>query len=187
MSRLRPVRCRVCARCLLLIKPPTAPWFRLHPGFRCGAVRFLGWGRAGLSLCVVVRPPPPFFPPLSGSDVRLRMAPTPGRRGRVPILFLLFGSAHAQFGNLEVKWQADASTGSKDARPSMGTPELMAKPDGKTRSTNLRSLTNERLEGIVTEFGLSCDLCTNAGHWISRVRSGGGCVGGESPPARTAQ
>ena len=121
------------------------------------------------------------------SDVRLRMAPTPGRRGRVPILFLLFGSAHAQFGNLEVKWQADASTGSKDARPSMGTPELMAKPDGKTRSTNLRSLTNERLEGIVTEFGLSCDLCTNAGHWISRVRSGGGCVGGESPPARTAQ
>lgn len=86
---------------------------------------------------------------------------------------LLCASASAQFGNLEVKWQMDESTGSKDATPSMGPPEPKGKLDGQTRATNLRGLSSEGLEGIVKSFGLSCDTCTNAGHWISRVRSGG--------------
>ena len=86
---------------------------------------------------------------------------------------LLCAPASAQFGNLEVKWQMDDSTGSKDATPSMGPPEPKAKLDGQTRATNLRGLSSEGLEGIVKSFGLSCDTCTNAGHWISRVRSGG--------------
>ena len=64
------------------------------------------------------------------------------------ICLLLCAPAAAQFGNLEVKWATDESTGSKDAMPSMGKPEVVAKPDGQTRSTNLRSLTNERLSGI---------------------------------------
>jgi hypothetical protein len=92
---------------------------------------------------------------------------------RVLGALLLCASASAQFGNLEVKWQMDESTGSKDATPSMGPPEPKGKLDGQTRATNLRGLSSEGLEGIVKSFGLSCDTCTNAGHWISRVRSGG--------------
>ena len=66
---------------------------------------------------------------------------------------------------------------SKDAVPSMGPPEPKGKLDGQNRATNLQGLSSEGLEGIVKSFGLSCDTCTNAGHWISRVRSGGahGC------------
>ena len=86
---------------------------------------------------------------------------------------LLCVPASAQFGNLEVKWQMDESTGSKDATPSMGPPEPKAKLDGQTRASNLHGLSSEGLEGIVTSFGLSCETCTNTGHWISRVRSGG--------------
>ena len=66
---------------------------------------------------------------------------------------------------------------SKDAVPSMGPPEPKGKLDGQNRATNLQGLSSEGLEGIVKSFGLSCDTCTSAGHWISRVRSGGahGC------------
>ena len=85
------------------------------------------------------------------------------------------------FGNLEVKWQMDESSGSKDATPSMGPPEPKGKLDGQTRATNLRGLSSEGLEGIVKSFGLSCDTCTNAGHWISRVRSGGVCILAQQP------
>ena len=88
---------------------------------------------------------------------------------------LLCAPVSAQFGNLEVKWQMDEA--SKDAVPSMGPPEPRGKLDGQNRATNLQGLSSEGLEGIVKSFGLSCDTCTNAGHWISRVRSGGarGC------------
>ena len=90
---------------------------------------------------------------------------------------LLCAPVSAQFGNLEVKWQMDETTGSKDAVPSMGPPEPRGKLDGQNRATNLQGLSSEGLEGIVKSFGLSCDTCTNTGHWISRVRSGGarGC------------
>ena len=54
---------------------------------------------------------------------------------------LLCASASAQFGNLEVKWQMDESTGSKDATPSMGPPEPKGKLDGQTRATNKRAST----------------------------------------------
>ena len=64
---------------------------------------------------------------------------------------------------------------SKDAVPSMGPPEPRGKLDGQNRATNLQGLSSEGLEGIVKSFGLSCDTCTNTGHWISRVRSGGAC------------
>lgn len=94
---------------------------------------------------------------------------------------LLCAPASAQFGNLEVKWQMDESSGSKDATPSMGPPEPKGKLDGQTRATNLRGLSSEGLEGIVKSFGLSCDTCTNAGHWISRVRSGGVCILAQQP------
>ena len=78
---------------------------------------------------------------------RGRGGPMPSGRG-LAICLLLCARAAAQFGNLEVKWATDESTGSKDAMPSMGKPDVVAKPDGQTRSTNLRSLTNERLSGI---------------------------------------
>ena len=88
---------------------------------------------------------------------------------------LLCAPVSAQFGNLEVKWQMDET--SKDAVPSMGPPEPKGKLDGQNRATNLQGLSSEGLEGIVKSFGLSCATCTNAGHWISRVRSAGarGC------------
>jgi hypothetical protein len=87
---------------------------------------------------------------------------------------LLCAPVSAQFGNLEVKWQKDET--SKDAVPSMGPPEPEGRLDGQNRATNLQGLSSEGLEGIVKSFGLSCDTCTNAGHWISRVRSGGAHV-----------
>ena len=88
---------------------------------------------------------------------------------------LLCAPVSAQFGNLEVKWQMDET--SKDAVPSMGPPEPKGVLDGQNRATNLQGLSSEGLEGIVKSFGLSCATCTNAGHWISRVRSAGarGC------------
>ena len=89
---------------------------------------------------------------------------------------LLCAPVSAQFGNLEVKWQKDET--SKDAVPSMGPPEPEGRLDGQNRATNLQGLSSEGLEGIVKSFGLSCDTCTNAGHWISRVRSGGAHVAG---------
>ena len=81
--------------------------------------------------------------------------------------------ASAQFGNLVVKWQTDETTGSKDAVPQMGSERPPPKADGRTRTTNLGSLSTDRLQGIIDSFGLSCDTCSTQGHWISRVRAGG--------------
>ena len=78
----------------------------------------------------------------------------------------------AAFGNLDVSWMADTSSGSDAKAPTVGSEKTLKnwKPTPEVRRSNLESLSVEELTGILSAMGGSCTTCTVSGHWISKVR-----------------
>ena len=95
----------------------------------------------------------------------------PGRMRRHLFAFLCsisLLSVHAQFGNVQVHWDA--------AQPRVQTdtaPMTSYKPPTDVRREALSALPVETLSQIFTELrpGMTCDACTNRGHWVSEIRS----------------
>ena len=78
-------------------------------------------------------------------------------------------AAHS-FGNLDVAWTADGSSGASKPHVTADKTIKDWKPTREVRKSNLEGLTGEALMNIVTEMGRSCDTCVSIGHWASKVR-----------------
>lgn len=91
---------------------------------------------------------------------------------KVFVLLLQASASRAQFGNLNVQWDKEATTGGTTAQPRLASEalrEYKASPD--VRRQALPELSSDKLQAIVSGFaGASCAHCTTQPHWVSRVR-----------------
>ena len=81
----------------------------------------------------------------------------------------LVAATHS-FGNLDVNWMADGTTGSTQPHVAADKTIKDWKPTREVRKRNLEGLSIDTLTNIVTEMGSSCETCASTPHWTSKVR-----------------
>ena len=103
-----------------------------------------------------------------------RRDPAPTAAARTLLLLHRAHCAYAQFGNIEVKWDSQQTTGgSSGQRPRVATEPRLREfaPPEDVRRRGLAELPLETLMETVTSLGTECSECSTRGHWVSAVRS----------------
>ena len=103
---------------------------------------------------------------------------------RVLLLLLLLARACAQFGNANVKWDANNA-------PHVTTPESVPLRDyvapKNARRTSLAAQSVAELTDILAGFNVECEACETPSHYVSKIRSACLALGPKALKAQLAK